>query len=81
MGITRDELYDQLKKYNIYTRKYFYPLITEYDCYKDVYANLNIENAKYISKRVLALPIYGDLSEVEVDYIIKSIKKIIDGKR
>lgn len=81
VGITRDELYDQLKKYNIYTRKYFYPLITEYDCYKDVYANLNIENAKYISKRVLALPIYGDLSEVEVDYIIKSIKKIIDGKR
>ncbi|MGL5050925.1 MAG: DegT/DnrJ/EryC1/StrS family aminotransferase [Fusobacteriaceae bacterium] len=31
---TRDELFEELKKYNIFTRKYFYPLVSDFDCYK-----------------------------------------------
>ncbi|MGL5000051.1 MAG: DegT/DnrJ/EryC1/StrS family aminotransferase, partial [Cetobacterium sp.] len=39
-GKTRDELFESLKKYNIFTRKYFYPLVTDFDCYKEEYKNI-----------------------------------------
>ncbi|MCX3067006.1 DegT/DnrJ/EryC1/StrS family aminotransferase [Cetobacterium somerae] len=75
-GKTRDELFKELKEYNIFTRKYFYPLITDFDCYKEEYKNIELLNAKYISARVLTLPIYGELDLEIVEYICEVIKKI-----
>ncbi|WP_330111435.1 DegT/DnrJ/EryC1/StrS family aminotransferase [Cetobacterium somerae] len=75
-GKTRDELFEELKEYNIFTRKYFYPLITDFDCYKEEYKNIELLNAKYISARVLTLPIYGELDLEIVEYICEVIKKI-----
>ncbi|WP_291941259.1 DegT/DnrJ/EryC1/StrS family aminotransferase [Cetobacterium sp.] len=75
-GKTRDQLFDELKEYNIFTRKYFYPLITDFDCYKEEYGQIELPKAKYISNRVLTLPIYGDLAIELVDYICDAIKKI-----
>lgn len=75
-GKTRDQLFDELKEYNVFTRKYFYPLITDFDCYKEEYGQVELPQAKYISNRVLTLPIYGDLAIELVDYICDAIKKI-----
>lgn len=75
-GKTRDQLFEELKEYNVFTRKYFYPLIIDFNCYKEQYTNVKLPNAKYISDRVLTLPIYGDLSMEIVDYICDVIKKI-----
>lgn len=75
-GKTRNQLFEELKEYNIFTRKYFYPLITDFDCYKEKYKNIELPNAKNISDRVLTLPMYGDLDLKIVDYICKAIKKI-----
>ena len=60
-GKSRDDVYCELSKENIYARKYFYPLITEYDCYKEKYSKINIPVAKKISDNVLTLPMYADL--------------------
>lgn len=68
-GITRDELHDKLKEYNVFTRKYFYPLINDVECYKNENDPSTTPIAKYISDRVLTLPMYGDLA-------IKDVKKI-----
>ncbi len=76
-GISRDELYNKLKEYNIFTRKYFYPLITDFDCYKNIYQFNDLYNAKYISDRVLILPLYGDLLHEDVLEIVDIIKHII----
>ena len=76
-GIHRDELYIKLKEYNIFTRKYFYPLTTDFACYKGKYKDSDIINARYLSERVLTLPIYGDLKEKHVDRIVNAIKEII----
>ncbi|MBU5488902.1 DegT/DnrJ/EryC1/StrS family aminotransferase [Clostridium sp. MSJ-8] len=65
-GYTRNELYDRLREEGIYTRKYFYPLITDYDCYKDEYDSSDTPVALHISKRILALPIYDSLTEEDV---------------
>ncbi|MGL4865417.1 MAG: DegT/DnrJ/EryC1/StrS family aminotransferase [Cetobacterium sp.] len=75
-GKTRDQLFNELQKYNIFTRKYFYPLITDFNCYKEEYRNMELKNAKYISDRVLTLPMYGDLELEIVDYICEAIKRI-----
>lgn len=75
-GKTRNQLFEELKEYNIFTRKYFYPLITDFDCYKEEYKDIELPNAKYISDRVLTLPMYGDLDLEIIDYICKAIKKI-----
>lgn len=68
-GRTRDELYNFLKEKEIYTRRYFYPLTNECGCYKHLFASENTPIAKYISERVLTLPLYADLKFEEVDKI------------
>ena len=77
LGISRNEIYDKLKKFNIFTRKYFYPLTTDFTAYKEEEYN-NLVNARYISDRILALPMYGQLREEDIDYIVDSIEKIIE---
>jgi dTDP-4-amino-4,6-dideoxygalactose transaminase len=73
-GISRDSLYEKLKEYNVFTRKYFYPLCTDFDCYE--FDSNQLVNAKFISDNILTLPIYGDLSLKDVKYICASINKI-----
>lgn len=72
---TRDEVYEKLKAENIVARKYFYPLINSFDCYKDYdfYGTEKTPVAKYISDRVLTLPMYADLSIEDVDRICEII--------
>ena len=61
-GISRDKLYEELKKYNIYTRRYFYPLICDYSCYRSVSIKDSLTVARKVASRILILPIYCDLS-------------------
>jgi dTDP-4-amino-4,6-dideoxygalactose transaminase len=63
-GCDRDFVYTELKKYNVFTRKYFYPLCSEYPSYKDIPSanKQNLPNAHQIVNEVLCLPIYGDLN-------------------
>ena len=61
-GISRDKLYEELKKYNIYTRRYFYPLICDYSCYRSVSVKDPLTVARKVASRILILPIYCDFS-------------------
>lgn len=72
---TRDEVFDKLGKENIIARKYFYPLINDYECYRDKYRSKETPVAKYISDRVLCLPMYADLELEVVDKICDIILK------
>lgn len=77
-GINRDEMYVKLAEYNVFTRKYFYPLVTDFNCYKDIYSSDNLINSKYVGDRVLTLPLYGELSETDALKITQLIKFIIE---
>lgn len=72
---SRDEVFEQLQNENIIARKYFYPLVNEFDCYKDQHDVNDTPVAKYIADRVLTLPLYADLSLEDVDRICKIIKR------
>ncbi len=68
---TRDDVFEMLKTENIVARKYFYPLVNSFDCYKDCdfYGTEKTPVAKHISDRVLTLPMYADLSSEDIDRI------------
>ena len=79
-GKTRDELYDKLSEYNVIARKYFYPLVNDFNCYKDEYSSKDTPVAKYFSDRVLTLPIYADIEMETVEKICNIIGEIKDAK-
>lgn len=67
----RDEVFEKLKSYDIIARKYFYPLINGFECYKG-YATAGEDKtpiAKHIADRVLTLPLFADLTVDMVDTI------------
>lgn len=73
LGIDRNQIYDELKRKNIFTRKYFYPIINEFDCYRPMYNALETPVARRIAASVLCLPIYAELELAEVDEICEII--------
>ncbi len=64
--ISRDQLYKKLKEYNIFTRRYFYPLICDFACYRNVPVADPLKTARRVAKRILTLPIYYDLALEDV---------------
>ena len=72
---TRDEIFKRLGEENIIARKYFYPLINDFDCYKEKYNSKDTPVAKYMADRVLTLPLYADLELEVVDKICDVILK------
>lgn len=70
--LTRDELYEKLKDQGVFARRYFYPLLSEATPFTE-FPSSNASNLKIAvetSNNVLCLPIYPDLSLVDVEKII-----------
>lgn len=74
-GLTRDEVYEKLKENNIYARKYFYPLTSCFDCYKNQFDVKETPIAKKVSEQILTLPLYADLQTDEVEAICNVLTK------
>lgn len=72
-GSTRNQVAAALEANNIIPRKYFYPLTSGLECYHGKYDQSETPVALHISKRVLTLPLYPDLSLKEVDRICRII--------
>lgn len=75
--LTRDELYQKLKDNNIFGRRYFYPLISDFKIYKDLPSATgnNLPIAQQIAQQILCLPIYPSLSLENVKKVIRLIKE------
>lgn len=76
-GMTRDELYEKMKDANIYGRRYFYPLITAFEPYRDYpsAADINLPVANKMADQVICLPMHHALSNEDVERVINCIKK------
>lgn len=71
----RDNLYDLLKSKNIFGRRYFYPLISEFSPYSGLPSSseANLPNAVNLSRSVICLPIHHLLSPQRQMEIISTI--------
>jgi len=72
-GKSRDELHEILISYNIYTRKYFFPLTSDQACFKSKYLGAKLNIARYCASNVLLLPLYPELSSADIERIVKAI--------
>jgi len=77
-GISRNELYDELKNLNIFCRKYFYPLTSTVPKYNKLPSSSRIPVAKKWEENVLCIPIYGTLELSAAKFIVESISKIVE---
>ena len=71
----RDTIYERLKEHNIYARKYFYPITSDQRCFHGMYESIDLENARYASKRILTLPLYSELEDTDIQRICDLIKQ------
>lgn len=72
-GATRDDVFDALDRVGISARKYFYPLVVDYACYRSVYSSDRTPVARDVASRVLTLPMYADLAQLDVDRICDAV--------
>ena len=74
--LTRDALYERLKTFNVFSRRYFYPLLTDFACYRGKVTAGDLTVAKRVADGILTLPIYYDLEVDDVCRICKMIKSV-----
>ena len=68
-GASRDNVFEALDAAGVGARKYFYPLVSDYACYRSVYSSDRTPVAKKAASQVLTLPMYADLSLSDVNRI------------
>lgn len=72
--LSRDELYERLKKNGVYARKYFYPLTADHACIQNKCKATELKCARELAGKVLALPIYEGLTIDELTEVTRIIK-------
>lgn len=72
-GKDRDEVMKILADNGVFARKYFYPITPKAECYKDEFLQFSLPIADEISKNVLTLPLYADITEEEIEFICSLI--------
>ena len=74
-GRSRNEVFNALAESGIGARKYFHPLTNTFECFHGKYDVNKTPLALHISRRVLTLPLYADLTLEDVDRICECILK------
>lgn len=76
-GMSRDELYFKMKKRQVFGRRYFYPLISEFLPYRNLESSeaANLPVATEISNSVICLPMHHEVSNEDAERIIELIKR------
>jgi Predicted pyridoxal phosphate-dependent enzyme apparently involved in regulation of cell wall biogenesis len=59
----------KIENLQYFSRRYFYPLISDYSCYQAVSVPKLLKIASKVAERILTLPIYPDLEEDHVETI------------
>ena len=76
-GLSRDSLYEKLKQHNIFARRYFYPLISQFPTYRGL-ASAHPDRlpvAEQATAQVICLPLYPELQTEDIDFISAVLRK------
>ena len=76
-GKTRDHLYEDMKKDGVLGRRYFYPLISEFSTYRGLpsASRENLPEAYKLADTVLCLPMHHNLSDEDIQRVLKFFGK------
>jgi dTDP-4-amino-4,6-dideoxygalactose transaminase len=80
--ISRDDLYERLKGFNIFARRYFYPLCSNFSIYRDLPSSnsQNLAVANRVASEVLCLPFYGALGTAGAHQVCDIIVHLIESR-
>ena len=78
-GYTRDDLHKFLQTKGIVARKYFYPIITDYECYRDQFDSSMTPVAKKAGNRILTLPIAASMTDEDVERCCSALREMTKG--
>lgn len=70
-----DILMGEMAAVGIQTRRWYYPLLNEYACFKGMAKNQNVPTAERISSDLIGLPFYPSISSEEIDYVVTNLRK------
>jgi dTDP-4-amino-4,6-dideoxygalactose transaminase len=78
--ISRDEMHEGLKTFNILSRRYFYPLCSELPFYRQLPSSHpdNLPQATRAANEVLCLPFYGSLGREGAGRIAEALTYLVD---
>ena len=76
-GMTRDELFYKMREAGVWSRRYFYPLISNFPTYRGLpsAANENLPLGNKMADQVLCLPMHHALSDKDIERVINCIIK------
>ena len=77
LGRSRDEVYIFLASKQVYARKYFYPLTSKFECYKNAGFRGETPIAEKMASQVLTLPMYADIDLEDVVSICDLIESLL----
>lgn len=77
-GIDVVALIEILEKEQIYVRRYFYPIASDFEVIKQLSIHADVPVANYVSDRVITLPCYSDLPLEDVDHICEIINNSVN---
>ncbi len=74
--LSRDALYQRFRDHDIYVRRYFYPLISDFPMYRGLpsAAHDNLPVAARVAQQVLCLPIYPEMPHAQVDRVLELLR-------
>ena len=77
--LSRDALYQLMQDNGIYSRRYFYPLISDFPMYRGMpsAAHANLPVARKAAEQVICLPIYPALENDQVRRIAALIRNCV----
>ena len=66
-GYTRNQLHAFFLEHNIVTRKYFYPLVVDLECYINKYGHYELPVSRRVSERILTLPLAASMKDDDIE--------------
>jgi dTDP-4-amino-4,6-dideoxygalactose transaminase len=77
-GVSRDDIYQALREQNIFARRYFWPLISQFPTYSELPSAKrgSMPVAENVAERILCLPVSSELADSEIERTVQIIKSI-----
>ncbi len=74
-GMTRDELYMKMKRNDVLGRRYFYPLISNFEIYSSLpsASRENLPAANAMADQVICLPMHHELSREDIEKVLSLV--------
>ncbi|MEI4197906.1 DegT/DnrJ/EryC1/StrS family aminotransferase [Roseovarius sp. E0-M6] len=82
-GASRDDLYERLKQRKIFARKYFWPICTDYECYRGlpIHSRAQMPVAERIKTTLLCLPFHSGATPDHVEAMAETIAELAKGSK